>query len=1261
MTVCTSCRSWGADCWKRYNTAMTPREYLRLNAWQKWQLFRRPPWKFIINFLIVILTTTQVVLLNTYFAPFNRANVATWNHLLAPKDGPSEVFGSSTTYFMYRVPDVVDHVKQVMETYHAMQNTSVDYFEFFYENGDPTKPLPVQLSVSSFSQGPSIFDLSVPFDQDVETKVFRLYGPGDIGPFDESKPALRDHHELNTYVHCIRNFELSFAVRNYELAGNTRLCFKWDVKAVYDFAVRGRIDMRISTSAQLCPEERRVAWYKRAIPLEIVVYFFLVFLAFISQVLHLKAIYRSIVIFQIARTAGRKTRVAQSVTHGSGAVGGGQQDQLGYMDQSHAHGGDYSGFGSNYGGSSEAIALTPRRSAQANGPLMATPTTAAAAGASGAASAGAGAGAAGSQMLALPSESLDDLGIVGVRNRPRAGTIKAYITTAAPTTTSTPSTGGIIGPGPSPSPSPSHAAAAAVGVGAGSRYSNSMSQSYSIERAPSEIGIAGYNSLNTAGAPSMGPGSGLGFASTTKTFGSASIGGQNLLSGQGTSSSSYGMHPDDFDVGPSVPLNVGASSSSSSLSYDPAAAAVSSASNLGMSSTPVHGNDLAYVGIGGAGAGGAVAAPGAVGAGAGGIDDPNAEDDGDGLHTWSQLSLTDKLRFFNVWFLVATIGNVCNIVGPLLSIHDQIMLESNSYTRLYFLGLGCMMAWICVVQYFEGAASYYVLITTLRKGTPRVCRFLIGVLPVFLGYAMFGVAFFSTTSNNFATVDAACVTLFSLLNGDVIHDIFDDLFPTHPTISRIYLYTFICLFIYAVLNIFIAIIEDAFFASKAFQLHGQPELEDKEKTDQVDPLLLLEFEGMFGDGDDSSSNSEDSDSDRNRKGGSDNSDNDDGESGGGGGSGSNKNKGVGVSGMSDDEHSGSGSGSGSVAASPPLRSKSSRRRASGKSSSSHNGGGGGGGSDSEGSAKATSTAAGGRSDSESDGSSKKSSKEQRERDRANRRAARAAAAAAAAATAAGGGGGGSLNGSPASAVPGSARYNAPSYIPQPSSSPSVSQQQQQQQGAGAGAGGGSMDAPPSRSFALDEMQAQGALWPSANAALDAAAGVAPVTGAAAADASSSAMVPNTTSSSNAVAAVPAGVSGDFLQVLAQAQSTLNAEFTQRFASFVQSAQAQQKTLRPPHHPSFFPCGFSDCVYCVTRSVAAKTMGEVQRQLQAAFGVDQPQSQQQQQQQQQQPALATANSTSSATGPASNVPTGTGSTDVTPTATPKVGATNTGST
>jgi len=99
-----ACGAWLTDCWQRYNRHMTPREYLRLNAWQKWQLFRRPPWKFILNLLIVVCTTMQVVLLNTYFAPFSRANAATWAFLMTPRLNPSgDTMGASTSYNLYQV------------------------------------------------------------------------------------------------------------------------------------------------------------------------------------------------------------------------------------------------------------------------------------------------------------------------------------------------------------------------------------------------------------------------------------------------------------------------------------------------------------------------------------------------------------------------------------------------------------------------------------------------------------------------------------------------------------------------------------------------------------------------------------------------------------------------------------------------------------------------------------------------------------------------------------------------------------------------------------------------------------------------------------------------------------------------------------------------------------------------------------------------------------------------------------------------------
>ncbi|ETO20486.1 hypothetical protein RFI_16731 [Reticulomyxa filosa] len=183
---------------------------------------------------------------------------------------------------------------------------------------------------------------------------------------------------------------------------------------------------------------------------------------------------------------------------------------------------------------------------------------------------------------------------------------------------------------------------------------------------------------------------------------------------------------------------------------------------------------------------------------------------------WRNLSWRDKLEFFNVWFFVTSIGNIASIIGSMWCVR-LLLFETKTINLdppFFFVGIGCMFLWISLVQYLEQFPHYYFLILTLKTSSPRVLAFVVGVLPIFIGFACFGVAYFASSSSMFSSIDQAAVTLFSLLNGDSIHDVFAEVYSSSPVISRFYLYVFIALFIYAVLNIFIAIVEDAFFASK---------------------------------------------------------------------------------------------------------------------------------------------------------------------------------------------------------------------------------------------------------------------------------------------------------------------------------------------------------------------------------------------------------------------------------------------------------------
>ncbi|ETO27592.1 mucolipin, partial [Reticulomyxa filosa] len=110
---------------------------------------------------------------------------------------------------------------------------------------------------------------------------------------------------------------------------------------------------------------------------------------------------------------------------------------------------------------------------------------------------------------------------------------------------------------------------------------------------------------------------------------------------------------------------------------------------------------------------------------------------------WRNLSWRDKLEFFNVWFFVTSMGNIASIIGSIWCVR-LLLFETTSIDLnppFFFIGIGCI-----------------------------VLAFVVGVLPIFIGFACFGVAYFASFSSLFSSIDQAAVTLFSLLNGDSIHD-----------------------------------------------------------------------------------------------------------------------------------------------------------------------------------------------------------------------------------------------------------------------------------------------------------------------------------------------------------------------------------------------------------------------------------------------------------------------------------------------------------
>lgn len=179
--------------------------------------------------------------------------------------------------------------------------------------------------------------------------------------------------------------------------------------------------------------------------------------------------------------------------------------------------------------------------------------------------------------------------------------------------------------------------------------------------------------------------------------------------------------------------------------------------------------------------------------------------------------LKHKLKFFNPWHILGIISNILCIVSSAMVFANVAYQYFSLDATNILLGLSSIFVWANIVQYLSHSPKFYVLIKALRKGLPNIGRFIIGAAPLLIGYALCGMVLFGSYTSNFQGFQNSIVTLFSAANGDSLIDVFSSLYGQNIVIayfSRIYLITFVCLFTYSVINIFILIMEDAYFSVK---------------------------------------------------------------------------------------------------------------------------------------------------------------------------------------------------------------------------------------------------------------------------------------------------------------------------------------------------------------------------------------------------------------------------------------------------------------
>jgi Polycystin cation channel len=62
----------------------------------------------------------------------------------------------------------------------------------------------------------------------------------------------------------------------------------------------------------------------------------------------------------------------------------------------------------------------------------------------------------------------------------------------------------------------------------------------------------------------------------------------------------------------------------------------------------------------------------------------------------------------------------------------------NIHITTTLIGFGCMLAWINILRYIQYLPTYYSIYTTLKTAMPFVVNILIGIAPIYIGFALLG-------------------------------------------------------------------------------------------------------------------------------------------------------------------------------------------------------------------------------------------------------------------------------------------------------------------------------------------------------------------------------------------------------------------------------------------------------------------------------------------------------------------------------------------
>ena len=159
---------------------------------------------------------------------------------------------------------------------------------------------------------------------------------------------------------------------------------------------------------------------------------------------------------------------------------------------------------------------------------------------------------------------------------------------------------------------------------------------------------------------------------------------------------------------------------------------------------------------------------------------------------WESLTLNIKLRFISGWVIFNLIASILHILAGISGIFNG-SIELNVQETV--IGFSCFFSWVGIVQYLKPNANAYTVGNTLSRAMNTLGPYILGILPIFLGFVFFAMSVLWKTGN-YNSLAYSMILQFAMINGDSLYSSVSVAVGVNNFLGMLYMYCFLVFFIW---------------------------------------------------------------------------------------------------------------------------------------------------------------------------------------------------------------------------------------------------------------------------------------------------------------------------------------------------------------------------------------------------------------------------------------------------------------------------------